>query len=109
MLPDSALKSTVVRWRRANLLGSVTGMSSARSTLSRRRQVLNRQWAWITAGEERINLFISTKLAGVRYEQAVKAAVPFMAIMALDMAIMAIFPVIPLLLPHLLFGYPFPK
>ena len=53
-----------------------------------------------------LNLFVSTKLAGVRYEDAVRATVPFIAIMALDMLIMAIFPQIPLTLPHILFDYP---
>jgi len=56
-----------------------------------------------------LNLFVSTQLAEVRYEEAVKATMPFIWIMLLDLAIMAIFPVIPLLLPHLMFGYPFPK
>jgi C4-dicarboxylate transporter DctM subunit len=56
-----------------------------------------------------LNLFISTRLAGVRYEDAVRATVPFIVIMMIDLAIMAIFPLIPLLLPHLLFDYPLPK
>jgi tripartite ATP-independent transporter DctM subunit len=56
-----------------------------------------------------LNLFISTQLAGVRYDEAVKATVPFIIIMLIDLAIMAIFPVIPLMLPHLLFDYPLPK
>lgn len=53
-----------------------------------------------------LNLFVSTQLAGVRYEQAVRATVPFILIMAADMVVMAVFPQIPLMLPHLLFGYP---
>jgi C4-dicarboxylate transporter DctM subunit len=53
-----------------------------------------------------LNLFVSTQLAGVQYGQAVRAAVPFMAIMAIDLAIVAAFPHISLWLPHLLFGYP---
>lgn len=53
-----------------------------------------------------LNLFVSTQLAGVQYGQAVRAAVPFMIIMAIDLAIVAAFPHISLLLPHLLFGYP---
>jgi C4-dicarboxylate transporter DctM subunit len=53
-----------------------------------------------------LNLFISTSIAGVRYEQAVKAAVPFMLILVVDMTIITIFPQIPLFLPHVLFGYP---
>jgi C4-dicarboxylate transporter DctM subunit len=55
-----------------------------------------------------MNLFVSTQIAGVRYEQAVRATVPFIIIMMIDLAIMAVFPQIPLLLPHLLFDYPMP-
>jgi C4-dicarboxylate transporter DctM subunit len=53
-----------------------------------------------------LNLFVSTQLAGVRYEEAVRASIPFIVIMLIDLAIMAMFPAIPLLLPHLLFDYP---
>jgi C4-dicarboxylate transporter DctM subunit len=53
-----------------------------------------------------LNLFVSTRLAGVQYGQAVRAAVPFMLIMGVDLAVVAAFPHISLLLPHLLFGYP---
>ncbi len=53
-----------------------------------------------------MNLFVSTQLAGVRYEQVVKAAVPFMIIMMVDIVIMAVFPQIPLALPHIIFDYP---
>ncbi len=56
-----------------------------------------------------LNLFVSTQLAGVRYDEAVRATVPFIVIMIIDMAIMALFPVIPLLIPHYLFDYPLPK
>jgi TRAP-type C4-dicarboxylate transport system permease large subunit len=56
-----------------------------------------------------LNLFISTRLAGVRYEDAVRATIPFIVIMLIDLAIMAVFPLIPLLLPHLLSDYPLPK
>ncbi len=56
-----------------------------------------------------LNLFISTQLAGVRYGEAVRATIPFIIIMLIDLAIMAVFPVIPLMLPHLLFDYPLPK
>ena len=55
-----------------------------------------------------LNLFVSTQLAGVRYEEEVPATVPFI-IMVIDLAVMASFPQIPLLLPHLLFDYPLPK
>lgn len=53
-----------------------------------------------------LNLFVSTGLAGVTYAQAVRATVPFMVIMAVDLAVVAVFPHISLLLPHILFGHP---
>jgi len=56
-----------------------------------------------------LNLFVSTQLAEVRYEDAVRATIPFIIIMIIDLAIMAAFPVIPLWIPHLLFDYPLPK
>ena len=56
-----------------------------------------------------LNLFVSTQIAGVRYEAAVKATIPFIIIMLIDLAIMAMFPIIPLMLPHLIFDYPLPK
>jgi len=56
-----------------------------------------------------LNLFISTQLAEVSYGDAVRACVPFIIIMTLDLVIMALFPIIPLWLPHILFGYPLPK
>lgn len=56
-----------------------------------------------------LNLFISTQLAEVSYGEAVRACLPFIIIMMLDLVIMALFPIIPLLLPHLLFDYPLPK
>ena len=56
-----------------------------------------------------LNLFVSTQLAGVRYEEAVRATIPFIIIMMIDLAIMMAFPAIPLMLPHLLFDYPLPK
>ena len=56
-----------------------------------------------------LNLFISMQLAGVRYGEAVRATVPFIIIMLIDLAIMAIFPIIPLMIPHFLFDYPLPK
>jgi len=56
-----------------------------------------------------LNLFISTQIAGVRYEAAVRATIPFIIIMVIDLAIMAIFPIIPLMLPHLIFDYPLPR
>jgi C4-dicarboxylate transporter, DctM subunit len=56
-----------------------------------------------------LNLFVSTQIAGVRYEEAVRAAIPFIIIMMIDLAIMAIFPIVPLMLPHIIFDYPLPK
>jgi C4-dicarboxylate transporter DctM subunit len=56
-----------------------------------------------------LNLFISTQLAEVSYGEAVRATIPFIIIMIIDLAIMAVFPMIPLMLPHLLFDYPLPK
>jgi len=56
-----------------------------------------------------LNLFISTQLAGVRYEAAVRATIPFIIIMLIDLAIMAMFPIVPLMLPHLIFDYPLPR
>jgi len=53
-----------------------------------------------------LNLFISTQIAEVRYGEAVRACIPFMLIMALNIVIVAVFPKISLLVPHLLFGYP---
>ena len=53
-----------------------------------------------------LNLFVSTGLAGVTYAQAVRATIPFMLIMTVDLAIVAVFPHISLLLPHILFGHP---
>jgi len=53
-----------------------------------------------------LNLFISTQIAEVRYEQAVRASIPFILIMSIDLAIVSIFPKISLILPHLLFNYP---
>jgi C4-dicarboxylate transporter, DctM subunit len=56
-----------------------------------------------------LNLFVSTRLAGVKYEEAVRASLPFIAIMLADLVLMALFPRIPLQLPHILFGYPLPR
>lgn len=55
-----------------------------------------------------LNLFVSTALAEVRYHEAVRACVPFIVIMVIDWVIVAVFPQIPLLLPHLLYGHPLP-
>lgn len=53
-----------------------------------------------------LNLFISTQIAGTRYEDAVRASVPFIIIMFVDLAIVAIIPEIPMYLPHVFFGHP---
>jgi C4-dicarboxylate transporter DctM subunit len=54
-----------------------------------------------------LNLFVSTAIAEVRYHEAVRAALPFIFIMSVNWMIVAVFPKIALLLPHLLFGHPF--
>lgn len=53
-----------------------------------------------------LNLFVSTKLAGVTYGEACRAAIPFISIMLIDLALVAVLPHLSLALPHLLFGYP---
>jgi len=53
-----------------------------------------------------LNLFVSTQLAGVTYGQTVRAALPFIVLMLLDLAILAVFPQLSLWLPHVLFNYP---
>ncbi len=53
-----------------------------------------------------LNLFVSTSLAGTSYEQAVRASIPFISIMIVDMILVAVFPHIPLMIPHILFDYP---
>ena len=56
-----------------------------------------------------LNLFISTQIAGVKYEEAVRAAMPFIIIMVIDLVLMVIFPIIPMMLPNLIFDYPMPR
>ena len=41
--------------------------------------------------------------------EAVRATIPFIIMMMIDLAIMAVFPIVPLMLPHLIFGYPLPR
>lgn len=55
-----------------------------------------------------LNLFVSTQLAEVRYEETIRACVPFIIIMIVDYLLLVLFPVIPLWLPHILFDYPLP-
>ena len=56
-----------------------------------------------------LNLFVSSAIAEVRYEQAVRAALVFMVIMAADIALIAVFPQIALMLPNVLYDYPMPQ
>jgi C4-dicarboxylate transporter DctM subunit len=49
-----------------------------------------------------VNLFISTSIAGVTYAQAIRASIPFILIMIVNIAILAVFPKIVSILPHLL-------
>lgn len=51
-----------------------------------------------------LNLFISTQLAGVRYGQAVRAVVPFIVIMGIDLALVIALPQIALWLPGMVFS-----
>jgi len=52
-----------------------------------------------------LNLFVSAQIAGVRYGEAVLAAVPFILIMMIDLALVVFFPGLALFLPNLLFGH----
>jgi len=53
-----------------------------------------------------LTLYISTAIAEVPFGKAVRAAVPFMAIMVIDLFLVASYPVIATWLPNLLFGAP---
>ena len=53
-----------------------------------------------------LNLFVSTKLAGVTYGEATRASIPFIVIMLVNLALLAALPQLVLLLPHLIFNYP---
>jgi len=53
-----------------------------------------------------LTLFVGTQLAETTTGRAMIAALPFMAIMLVDMVLVAVFPQISLELPHILFGYP---
>jgi C4-dicarboxylate transporter DctM subunit len=53
-----------------------------------------------------LTFFVSTAIARVPLGPAVRAIVPFMAIMLVDLVLLSLFPQIPLLLPHVLYGYP---
>jgi tripartite ATP-independent transporter DctM subunit len=51
-----------------------------------------------------LNLFVSSQIAGVSYGTAVRAAMPFVAIMVVDSVLIAVLPNVALALPKLLFG-----
>jgi tripartite ATP-independent transporter DctM subunit len=55
-----------------------------------------------------LTLYVSAAIGGVRIERAAIAALPFLAIMLVDLFLVSFEPRISLLLPHLLFGYPLP-
>jgi tripartite ATP-independent transporter DctM subunit len=51
-----------------------------------------------------LTLYISTAIAEVPFAKAVRASLPFMAIMVIDLVLVASFPMIALWLPEVLFG-----
>jgi C4-dicarboxylate transporter, DctM subunit len=53
-----------------------------------------------------LNLFVATKLADVPYTSAMRAALPFVAVMILNLLVLAAVPGISLWLPHLFFAHP---
>ncbi|HSB77595.1 MAG TPA: TRAP transporter large permease subunit [Candidatus Methylomirabilis sp.] len=53
-----------------------------------------------------LTLYVSAAIGGVRIERAALAALPFLGIMLVDLALVSLWPNIALILPHLLFGYP---
>jgi C4-dicarboxylate transporter, DctM subunit len=53
-----------------------------------------------------ITLFVSAAIGEVRIERAALAALPFLGIMLLDLALVSLEPNVSLFLPHLFFGYP---
>jgi C4-dicarboxylate transporter DctM subunit len=53
-----------------------------------------------------LTLYISAIIADVHIERAALAALPFLAIMLVDLFLLSIFPNFTLLLPHLVFAYP---
>ncbi len=53
-----------------------------------------------------LTLYVSAAIGKVRIERAALAALPFLAIMLLDLILVSLEPNFSLLLPHLLFGYP---
>lgn len=50
-----------------------------------------------------LNLFVSSQIAGVSYGTAVRAALPFVAIMVIDSVLIAVLPGVALALPKLIF------
>jgi C4-dicarboxylate transporter, DctM subunit len=53
-----------------------------------------------------LTLYVSAAIGNVRIERAALAALPFLGIMLVDLALVSLWPNIALILPHLLFGYP---
>jgi TRAP-type C4-dicarboxylate transport system permease large subunit len=53
-----------------------------------------------------LTLYVSAAIGEVRIERAALAALPFLAIMLVDLILVSVEPNVSLLLPHLLFGYP---
>jgi tripartite ATP-independent transporter DctM subunit len=53
-----------------------------------------------------LTLFVSAAIGEVRIDRAALAALPFLGIMLVDLALVSLEPNISLFLPHLLFGYP---
>ena len=53
-----------------------------------------------------LTLFVSAAIGEVRIERAALAALPFLGIMLVDLALVTLEPNVSLFLPHLLYGYP---
>lgn len=53
-----------------------------------------------------LTLNVSAAIAGVPFERTIIAALPFMAIMVVDLVLLSVLPHLSLLLPHMLYGYP---
>jgi C4-dicarboxylate transporter, DctM subunit len=53
-----------------------------------------------------LTLYVSAAIGQVRIERAAIAALPFLGIMIVDLALVSLWPNIALILPHFLFGYP---
>ncbi len=53
-----------------------------------------------------LTLYVSAAIGKVRIERAAIAALPFLGIMLVDLALVSFWPTIAMFLPHILFGYP---